>query len=90
MKKPIDQAKRDVRPLKTSAPKAPIEKNKPSINSKSTLVVSYLEKDNTSPNEMKATQNGKFPPKSGKTGMFTLPYPIYNIDYNIVDDLKKS
>jgi len=22
--------------------------------------------------------------------MFTLPYPVYNIDYNIVDDLKKS
>jgi len=22
--------------------------------------------------------------------MFTLPYPIYNIDYNIVDDLKKA
>ena len=25
-----------------------------------------------------------------KTCMFTLPYPIYNIDYNIVDDVKKS
>jgi len=53
--KPVDQTKRDVRPLKTSAPKAPIEKNKASGNSKSTPVVSYPEKDNTSPNAMKAT-----------------------------------
>jgi len=22
--------------------------------------------------------------------MFTFPYPVYNIDYNIVHDLKKS
>ena len=51
--------------------------------------MSYLEKDNTSPNAEKATQNSKLPPMNGKIGMFTLPYAIYNIDYNIVDDLKK-
>ena len=39
---------------------------------------------------MKTTQDGKIPPNNGKTGMFTLPYLVYNIDYNIVDDLKKS
>lgn len=48
------------------------------------------EKENASPTATKATQDGKPPRKNGKTGMFTLPYPVYNIDYNIVDDLKKS
>lgn len=38
---------------------------------------------------MKETQKGKLPPKNDKTSMFNLPYPVYNVHYNIVDDLKK-
>ena len=87
---PIDQTKKDVHPLKASAPKVPVEKGRLSGDSKSTPVANYLEKDNASPTATMATQNGKLPPKNGKTSMFTLPYPVYNIDYNIVDDLKKS
>jgi len=86
----VDETKKDVRPSKASTPKVPIEKNEASGNSKSTPVVSSSEKDTTSSSATKETQNGKFPPKNGETGMFTLPYPIYNIDYNIMDDLKKS
>jgi len=88
--KPVDQTKKDVHPLKASAPKVPIEKGRPSGESKNNLVANYPEKENTSSTAMKATQNGKLPPKNGKTGRFTLPYSIYNIDNNIVDDLKKS
>lgn len=43
-----------------------------------------------SPTVAKATQHGKLPLKNGKTSMFTLPYLVYNLDYNIVDDIKKS
>ena len=90
MMKPVDQKKKYVFSSKASAPKFLIEKNKTSGDSKRILVVNYPEKDNTSPNATKVTQNGKLRPKNGKTGMFTLPYPVYNIDYNIVDDLNKS
>jgi len=86
----IDQTNKDVRLLKVSTAKVPMERNKPSGDFKSTPVVSYLQKENASPNATKATHNGKVPPKNGKTSMFTLPCPVYNIDYNIVDDLKKS
>ena len=80
MMKPVDQTKKDDHPLRASAAKAPVEKGRPSGDSKSTLVVNYPQKDNTSLTAMEATQNGKLPLKNGKTGMFTLPYPIYNID----------
>ncbi len=90
MMKHIDQTKKDVHPLKAYTPKVPIEKGRPSGESKNTPVANYPEKENTSPSATKATQNGKLPPKNDKTGIFTLPYPIYNIDYDIVDDLKKS
>ena len=84
---PIDQTKKDVLPLKESTPKFPVEKGRPSGESKNTPVTNCPEKENRSPTATKATQNGELPPKNSKTGMFTLPYPIYNIDYNIVDDL---
>jgi len=87
---PIDQTRKDVRPLKASVPKVPIEKGRPSGDSNSTLVANHPERDNTCPTATKVTRNGKISPKNGKTGMFTLPYPFYNIYYNIVDDLKKS
>lgn len=88
--KPIDQTKKDVHPVKAPTPKVPIEKSRPSSQSKNTPVANHPEKENGSPTAMKATQDGKLQPKNGKIDMFTLPYPIYNIDYNIVDDLKKS
>ena len=88
--KPVDQTKKDVCPLKASTPKVPIEKGRPSGESKNTLVTNYPKKENASLTTMKVTPNGTIPLKYDKTGMFTLPYPIYNIDYNIVDDLKKS
>lgn len=88
--KPIDQTKKYVHPLKASTPKFPVEKGRPSGDSKSIPVANYPQKDNTSLTAMKVTQNGKLPPKNGKNRMFTPPYPIYNIDYNIVDYLKKS
>lgn len=76
--------------MKASAPKVTAKGNKRSGGSKNTTVVNYPEKENASPNATKATHNGKFPPKNDKIGMFALPYLVYNIDYNIVDDLKKS
>ena len=88
--KPVDQTKKDVCLVKALAPKFPVEKSRPSGQSKNTLVANHPEKKNPSPAATKATQDGKPPPKNGKIGMFTLPYPIYNIDYNIVDGLKKS
>ena len=80
MIKPVDHTKKDVRPLKASTPKVPIEKGRPSGQSKNAPVASHPEKDNTTPTVPKATKNGKLPPKNNKTSMFTLPYPIYNID----------
>lgn len=76
--------------MKESAPKVPVENGRPIGDCKSTPVVNYPEKDNTSPTATKVSQYGKLPPKNDKISMFTLPYPLYNIDYNIVDDLKKS
>ena len=90
VKKPLDCTKQDVLPVKESSPKVPIENSRPGGQSKNTPVASHPEKENASPTAIKATQHGKLPLKNGKTGMFTLPYPIYNIDYNIVDNLKKS
>lgn len=86
----VDETKKDVRPVKASAPKVLVEKGRPSGESKNTPVANYPEKEKTSLPVMKADQNGKIPPKNGKTGMFTLPYLVYNISYNIVDYLKKS
>ena len=88
--KPIDQTKKGVNLLKAPTPKVPVEKGRPNGQSKNTTVANNPEKDSTPPTVTKTTQNGKLPPKNRKTGMFTLPYPIYNIDYNIVDDIKKS
>lgn len=73
MMKPVDQTKKDVRPSKESAPKFPVEKNKPTVDSKSILVVNYPEKYNTSPNATKVTQNGKLPPKNDKISMLLCP-----------------
>lgn len=88
--KPIDQTKKDVCLVKAFAPKISVEKGRPSGEPKNTPVANYPEKQNTSPTATKVNQNGKIPPKNGKTNMFILPYLVYNIDYNIVDDLKKS
>lgn len=76
--------------MKAPTSKVHVEKGRPSGQSKNTPVETHPEKDNTSPTATKVTQNGKLPPKNTKTGMFTMPYTVYNIDYNIVDDLKKS
>jgi len=75
--------------VKAPTPKVLIEKSRPSGQSKNTLVSNHLEKENASPTATKDTQDGRIPPKNGKTGMFSQPYLVYNIDYNIVDDLKK-
>lgn len=88
--KPVGQTKKDVFPMKAYDPKVPVEKGRPSGQSKNTPVTNHLEKENASPNAMKVTHGRKVPPKNGKTDMFNLPYLIYNNDYNIVDDLKKS
>ena len=88
--KPVDQTKKDVHSLKAPTPKVLVEKGRPRGQSKNTPVASHPKKDNTAPTATKVTQNGKLPPKNRKNAMFTLPYPVYNIDYNIVDDLKKS
>lgn len=90
MMKPVYQKKEEVHPLKAPTPKVLFEKVRPNGQSKNTLVANRREKENTTPTAMKVTPNGKPPPKNNKTGIFTLPYPIYNIDYNILDDLKKS
>jgi len=76
--------------VQVSTSRVPIKKSRPGSQSKNTSVASHPKKENASPIAMKATQDGKLPLKNGKTGMFTLPYPTYNIDYNILDDLKKS
>jgi len=60
--KSIDQTKKHVHPLKAPAPKVPVEKGKPSGDSKSILVANYPKKDNTPLTTMKVTQNGKLPP----------------------------
>ena len=86
----VDQTKKDTHPVKAPAPKVLVEKSSCGGQSKNTPVANHPKKENASPTTMKATQDGKPPPKNGKTGMFTQPYPVYNIDYNIVDDLKKS
>ena len=39
--KPVDQTNKDVHPLEASTPKAPVEKGRPSGDSKSTPVVNY-------------------------------------------------
>jgi len=87
--KPIDRNKKDACLMKTSTPEVSIGKDRSSGDSRNTLVANHPEKDNTSPTTTKVTQDGKIPFKNSKTGVFTLPYPVYNIDYNIVDDLKK-
>jgi len=84
----IDQTKKDIHPLKAPSPKVPVEKSRPSGQSKNTPVANHIDKENTAPTAMKATPNGKLPPKNNKMGMFTLPYLVYS--YNIVDDLKKT
>ena len=88
--KPAEPTKKDVRPVKTHAPNCLVEKSRPNGQSKNARVANHLEKENASSTAMKATQDGKLPPKNGKTSMFTLPYIVYNIDYNTVDDLKRS
>jgi len=53
-------------------------------------VANHPNKENKAPTTAKMTRNGKLPSKNIKIGIFTLPYPVFNVDYNIVDDLKKS
>jgi len=72
------------------SPKNSIEKSRPRGQSKNNHVANHPEKENASPTVMKDTKDGKLLPKNGKTFMFTLSYPIYHINYNIVDDIKKS
>jgi len=86
----VDQTKKDVPRLKAPDPKVLVENSIPGGQSKNTLVENHPEKENTAPTATKATPNGKLSPKNSKTGMLTLPYPVYSIDYNIVDDHKKS
>lgn len=74
--------------MKESSPRFPIKKSRPGSKSKNSPIASHLEKENASPTTTKATQDGKLTPKNGETSMFTLPYIFYNMDYNIVDDLK--
>lgn len=42
--KPIDQTKKDVHPMKTPTPKVPVEKSRPSGQSKNTPVANHPEK----------------------------------------------
>lgn len=75
--------------MKVSSPIVPIEKSGSGGQAKNILVTSNPKKEKTSPTTTKVTQHDKPPSKNGKIGMFTLPYPVYNIDKNIMDDLKK-
>ena len=75
--KPVDQTKKYICPVKEPAPKVHVEKSRPGGQSKNTPIANHQEKENASPTIMKDTQDGKIPPKKGKIGMFTMPYPVY-------------
>ena len=54
--KPVDKEKKDVHPLKALAPKVPVDKGRPSGQSKNTLVENHPEKENTAPLQQRRLQ----------------------------------